>query len=118
MQPKHYQFGGGAEGTILHPLVAVGMLVAIVLILLLSRRKAITPFLLAFFTIPLGQVLVLGGVHFQMQQILILTVLDSEARQVPERRAGKNKRPAGFGSGSPSGISISQTFFPGIAGSG
>jgi hypothetical protein len=75
MQPKHFQFGGGATGTILHPLVAVGMLIAIVLILVLPRSKAITPFLLAFFTIPLGQVLVLGGVHLLMHQILILTVL-------------------------------------------
>jgi hypothetical protein len=94
MQPKHYQFGGGAEGTILHPLVAVGMLVAIVLILLLSRRKAITPFLLAFFTIPLGQVLVLGGVHFQMQQILILTVL---VRMAAFRGSSSERRfPGGF----------------------
>ena len=55
--------------------MAVGMLVAIVLILVLPRKKAITPFLLAFFSIPLGQVLVLGGVHFLMHQILILTVM-------------------------------------------
>jgi len=59
----------------LHPLVAVWMLIAIVLILTLPRRKAIAPFLLAFFTIPAAQVLVLGGVHFTMRQILILTVL-------------------------------------------
>ena len=75
MQPKNFQFGGGAADTILHPLVALGMLVAIVLILLLPRNKAITPFLIAFLTIPLGQVLVLGGVHFLMHQVLILTVL-------------------------------------------
>ncbi len=62
-------------GTIVHPLVAAGMLAAIVLIFLLPRRQVIIPFLLAFFTIPLGQVLVLGAVHFQMNQILILTVL-------------------------------------------
>jgi hypothetical protein len=75
MQPKHFQFGGGVAGTILHPLVAVGMLVAIVLILVLPRNKAIAPFLLAFLTVPFGQVLVLGGVHFFTHQMLILTVL-------------------------------------------
>jgi hypothetical protein len=75
MQPKNFQFGGGAAGTILHPLIALVMLFAIVSILLLPRRQAVAPFLLAFFSIPLGQVLVLGGVHFLMQQILILTVL-------------------------------------------
>ncbi len=59
----------------LHPLVALAMLVAIGLILGVPRKKAIVPFLLAFFTIPVGQVLVLGGVHLTMHQILILTVL-------------------------------------------
>jgi len=58
-----------------HPLVALGMLIAVVLILTIPRKKAIAPFLLAFFTIPMGQVLVLADVHFTMHQILILTVL-------------------------------------------
>lgn len=75
MEPKHFQFGGGAAETILHPLVAVGMLIAVVSIVILPRNKAITPFLLAFFTIPLGQVLVVAGVHLLMQQILILVVM-------------------------------------------
>lgn len=61
--------------TMMHPLVAVWMLIAIVLILTLPRHKAITPFLLAFFTIPVGQVIVLGGVHLTVLRILILTVL-------------------------------------------
>ena len=75
MEPDHLRFGGGAADTVLHPLVAVWMLIAIVLILVLPRNKAITPFLLAFFTIPVGQVVVLGGVHFTVLRILILTVL-------------------------------------------
>jgi hypothetical protein len=91
MQPKNFQFGGGAADTILHPLVAMGMLVAIVLILVLPRKKAITPFLIAFLTIPLGQVLVLGGVHFLMHQVLILTVL---ARMAAFR--GKGRFAGGF----------------------
>ena len=75
MQPEHLHFGGGSSGTILHPVVAVGMLVAIVLIFVLPREKAIAPFLLAYFTIPVVQVLVLGGVHLTMHQILIFAVL-------------------------------------------
>ncbi len=51
------------------------MLIAIVMILTLPRHKAITPFFLAYFTIPVGQVLVLAGIHFTMHQILIFTVL-------------------------------------------
>ena len=60
MQPRNFELEE-VRRQILHPLVAVGMLIAIVLILLLPRKKAIAPFLLAFFNIPLGQVLVLGG---------------------------------------------------------
>jgi hypothetical protein len=33
MEPQHLRFGGGATKTMLHPLVAVWMLIAIVLIL-------------------------------------------------------------------------------------
>ena len=76
----------------LHPLVAVAMLIAIVLIVVLPRKKAIAPFLLAFFSIPLGQVLVVGGVHFTMLQILILTVL---GRMVAFRESSSEKRFAG-----------------------
>ena len=61
MEPKHLRFGGGATETLLHPLVALWMLIAILLILTQPRKKAITPFLLTFFTIPVGQVVVLGG---------------------------------------------------------
>ena len=76
----------------MHPLVAVAMLIAIGLILTLPRKKAIAPFLLAFFTIPVGQVLVVGGVHFTVLQILILTVL---GRMAAFRGTSSEKRFAG-----------------------
>ena len=72
MVPEHLQFGGGAAATLLHPLVAVGVLVAIVLIQSLPRKKGIVPFLVAGLMIPWGQVLVVGGMHFTMMRILIL----------------------------------------------
>jgi hypothetical protein len=75
MVPEHLQFGGGATSTFLHPLVAVGVVIAIVLILSLPRGKGIAPFLLAVLMIPWGQVLVVGGVHFTMMRILILVGL-------------------------------------------
>ena len=92
MQPENFRFGGGSADTILHPLVAVGMLIAIVLILTLPRNKAIAPFLLAFFTIPVAQVVVLGGVHFTVLQILILAVL---ARMAAFRGSSSERRFAG-----------------------
>jgi hypothetical protein len=75
MEPTNIRFGGGAAATMLHPLVAIAVLIAIVLILTLPRRKAVIPFLFAVTTIPWGQVLVIGGVHFTMMRVLILAGL-------------------------------------------
>ena len=75
MEPENIRFGGGASGTLLHPLVALGMVLAIILILCLTRKYVIVPFLLALFSIPMGQVVVLAGVHFTMARILILVGL-------------------------------------------
>jgi hypothetical protein len=75
MEPENIRFGGGATETLLHPVVAVLMLIAVVLILTLRREKVIAPFLLAFFTIPLGQVVLVGSVHFTVLRILILAGL-------------------------------------------
>lgn len=75
MEPEHLRFGGGATETLLHPLVAAWMLVAILLIVAFPRRTAIVPFLLAVFTIPVGQVIVVGGLHFTVLRVLILAGL-------------------------------------------
>lgn len=94
MQPEHLQFGGGATETILHPLVAILVLIAVALILILPRSKAIAPFLLAFFTIPIGQVLVVGGLHITMHQILILAVLGRMAAH--HGQSSEGRLPGGF----------------------
>src|SRR5437879_8114612 len=74
MQPENLRFGGGASETILHPIVLVAMLIAIALIFLLPRKQIIFPFLATAFLIPLGQSIVLGGLHFFVIRIIILTV--------------------------------------------
>ncbi|HTT22810.1 MAG TPA: hypothetical protein VMG82_28025 [Candidatus Sulfotelmatobacter sp.] len=94
MEPTNIRFGGGATETLLHPLVAVWMLIAIVLILIFPRNKAIVPFLLAFFTIPLGQVIVVGGLHFPVLRILILAGLVRRATLRGE--LSQSKFPGGF----------------------
>jgi hypothetical protein len=93
MPPENLRFGGGAAESVIHPLVAVYLLIAIVLILVLPRGKAITPFLIAFFTIPVGQVLVLGGFHFTVLRVLILAGL---ARRVTFGKSSGGKYPGGF----------------------
>ena len=75
MEPQNLRFGGGATETLLHPLVAVEMVIAIILILCLPRKYAIAPLLFGVFTIPLGQVVVLAGIHFTVLRILILAGL-------------------------------------------
>ena len=72
MEPTNIRFGGGSPVTILHPVVAVAMLVAIVLVLLLPRKYVIIPLLLTWFLVPFGQVVVLGGIHFTVYRILII----------------------------------------------
>ena len=61
------------EETLLHPLVALAILLAIVLILFLPRKHVIVPLLLAIFLVPKGQVVVIAGMHFTVAKILFLT---------------------------------------------
>lgn len=94
MQPKNLIFGGGVTETVLHPLAAVWMLISIALILTLPRNKIIVPFLLSFFTIPLGQVIVFAGLHFPVLRILILAGL---VRVVMHKKlASEGRFPGGF----------------------
>ena len=72
-------------------MIAAIVALAIVLIFTLPRHKVIAPFLLAYFSIPLPQVLVLV-VHLTMHQALILAVV---GRMIA--RPGKEGRfPGGF----------------------
>ena len=94
MEPQNIRFGGGATETMLNPIVAVGMLIAIVLIFTSPRSKGITPFLLACFSIPLAQVVVVGGVHFTVLRILIIAGL--VRRATLGRSSSEGKFPGGF----------------------
>ena len=94
MEPANWRFGGGAADTLLNPLVAVAMVIAIVLIFTLPRNRVITPFLLACFTIPLQQVVVLGGIHFTVLRILIIAALIRRA--ISKKTPLEGKFPGGF----------------------
>jgi len=59
----------------LNPAMAVAMLIVIALILTLPRNKVIVPFLLGCLTIPMQQVVVLGGQHFTVVRFLIIAAL-------------------------------------------
>jgi hypothetical protein len=89
MEPAHFRFGGGAADTMLTPVMALAMLIAIALIFTLPRNRVITPFLLGCFTIPIQQVVVLGGLHFTVLRILIIAGLIRRAFSRGTSPAGK-----------------------------
>jgi hypothetical protein len=94
VEPANIRFGGGAAETILNPLVAVWMLIAVVLILTLPRRSLITCFLVSCLCIPAAQVVVVGGVHFTVLRILIIAGLVRRAAEPRSSLGGKF--PGGF----------------------
>lgn len=73
----------------LTPLTAVAMLIVIGLILARPRNKVIVPFLLGCLTIPIQQVVVVGGLHFTVLRILIIAGLIRRAILGGTPREGK-----------------------------
>jgi hypothetical protein len=71
IEPEHWRFGGGPSETVLHPLVLIAMLIAIIVILGMSKRAALVALLLSTFLIPLGQQFVIGSVHLFVSRIII-----------------------------------------------
>lgn len=64
--------GHGASGTVLHPIVAVGLLITIVLMLRRPRKYVIVPLLLCTFLVPRGQEVMVAGAHLYVRLILAL----------------------------------------------
>jgi hypothetical protein len=73
--PLNYTFGGGASGTLLHPLVLVVMLLAMVAILFAPRKWTPVAFLLVVFLGSIGQQIYVGGFHFYVARILVITAV-------------------------------------------
>ena len=71
MVPDSFKFGGGAADTTMHPVVAGMLLLAITLLLVLPRKYAVAALLAPVFLIPLGQVVVVGGVHLTAMRLLL-----------------------------------------------
>ncbi len=64
VEPTNIRFGGGSAETMLHPVIAVVMLLATALIIVLPRKYAVVPLLVTAFLVPAGQVVVVAGIHF------------------------------------------------------
>lgn len=72
MEPANIRFGGGASGTILHPLVALALLIALAILFMRPRSRSIGPLLWVALLVPYAQVVVVAGVHFPVYRILVL----------------------------------------------
>ena len=48
MVPDNFNFGGGAAETVLNPLVAVWLIIAVLLILTIQRKKVAVPLVFSF----------------------------------------------------------------------
>src|SRR5215471_13723958 len=74
MQPENLRFGGGATETILHPLVLVALLISIALIFTLRRKYLIFPVMVMTFLVPLGQTVLVGGLHFFVFRFIVVAM--------------------------------------------
>ncbi len=75
MQVEKPAFGGGATGSVLHPIIMVATIVAVILILVLPRKKIAAPFLFLVFLGSYGQQIYIAGIHLFVLRIIILAGL-------------------------------------------
>jgi len=75
VQPENLKLGGGLAESVMHPLVLIALILAGLIIFLLPKRFVIVTVLVMAFMIPIGQQLVLGGLHVLTLRIVILMAL-------------------------------------------
>jgi hypothetical protein len=68
----NYYYGGGRSESFVTPLSLCIFVAAALLILLLPRKYATVPFLVAGILLPMGQTVVIGGLHLYLLRLLIL----------------------------------------------
>lgn len=73
MEPANFKFGGGVTETVLFPQTMILMIIVIGLILFLPRKYVVVPLLLGALLIPMEQVIVVGGIHFFVIRVLVLS---------------------------------------------
>jgi hypothetical protein len=76
MPPEHaVGFGGGASASTISPIVLAALLICVILIFMLPRKSVIWPTFIMIFLVPVGEQVVLGGVHLFAFRIVILAGL-------------------------------------------
>jgi hypothetical protein len=70
--PDNYKYGGGASESLLHPVMALLMLLAIVCILFLPRKYVSLPLLWMVLLVPGSQQIYIAGVHLFALRLVVL----------------------------------------------
>lgn len=70
--PENYKFGGGASQSVLHPVVAILLLLAIICVLVLPRKYVTLPLLWMVLLVPWGQQIYIAGVHLFALRVVVL----------------------------------------------
>ena len=70
--PDNLYFGGGAQETVITPVVIALLVVGLFLIWILPRKYAAFPFLSLALLIPLKEVIVVLGLHFEIYHLLLM----------------------------------------------
>ena len=71
LQDQTLRFGGGGSATTLTVGTAIFVLIAILLLFYLPKKRAVIPYLFVSLFIPYSQVVVLGGLHFNVYRIML-----------------------------------------------
>jgi hypothetical protein len=69
--PENYYFGGGSDSSVITPMACLGLVAAVVLILVLPRRRLIIPVFAGCLLLPFGTSLVAAGLHFPALRIIL-----------------------------------------------
>lgn len=85
MPDQAHFLGGGLSDTLLHPYVAIALVISLLLILLLPRKYVIVPALAFVFLAPLGQQVYALGVHWLVGRIIFLVALARLSAYAGER---------------------------------
>ena len=72
--PEKYYFGGGGD-TLNPPVAIIAIILAIIFIILLPRKYAVVPFLLAGLLIPINVRILILGLNFNSNRLIILAGL-------------------------------------------
>ena len=89
--PQNYYYGGGGDTFVSGPALCLFLLCAF-LILIVPRRRMIAPFLIASLLIPMGNEIVVAGMHWMLFRCLLLVGL---LRVFWARYVSRSERPLG-----------------------